>query len=205
METFGERLTRMMKEAGLKDENMAFLLDVNIQRLENLTSGYCSADIDLIKRVAEIFGVSQAYAAAVSDDKEVREGDVKEILVAEKLHPGEVIMRSEDVRYSIYIDKNITHGKDYIGYIMPDDSMVKARLVKGDTLVVRRQMFAENSNVVVVILENGTTVVRRYNRIGNIVTLTCEGDAMKYPPIKIDTTLTKIAIVGRVCECRINL
>ncbi len=204
MEAFGERLIRLMKSAGLNDGNIAYLLGISAQRTENLITGYSEADIDIVKRLAEIFHVSCAYAAGLVDDPNVSENNSKEIFVAEKLDPVNGMMRLKDVVKTVYMDKADIHGKEFLGLIVKDDAMAKARIHEGDTVIVRRQMFANNGDVVAVLTEGGNYIIRRYNRMGNIVVLTAEGDGIKYPPVKIDTTETKFNIIGRVNENRIS-
>lgn len=204
MTSFGERLNTLMKSAGLKEENMVYLLDISTQRLENLLTGYSEADVALVERVASIFDVSSSYAAGLSDKKEVAEANAREIFVAERLDPVSGMMHLKDVTESIYIDKSELHGKDYIGLKVKDDSMVKARMFEGDTVIVRRQQFAETRDVVAVLMGDGDYIIRRYSRTGNIVTLTCEGDGIKYPPIKVDTKEESLKIIGRVTELRVS-
>lgn len=203
MESFCERFKKLMKSAGLSEANMAYLLDISVQRLENLITGYSDADINIVTRVAQIFNTSCAYVLGVDDERKLQE-DAKEILVAEKLDSVSGMMMLKDVVKTVYVDKSSLHGKDYIGLVMKDESMVKARIYKGDTVIVCRQQFANNGDVVVVLGEDGDYIVRRYHRTGNIVVLTSEGDAIKYPPIKIDTSETKFNIIGRVTESRIT-
>ncbi|MBQ6795933.1 MAG: hypothetical protein IJO83_07300 [Clostridia bacterium] len=204
MASFGERLNSLMQSAGLKEENMVYLLGISSQRLENLLTGYSEADVTLVERVASIFDVAPSYAAGLSDKKEVAEANAREIFVAERLDPVSGMMRLKDVTESIYIDKSELHGKDYIGLKVKDDSMAKARIFEGDTVVVRRQQFADSGNVVAVLMEDGSYIIRRYSRKGNIVTLTCEGDGIKYPPIKVDTKEETLRIIGRVTELRVS-
>ena len=205
MESFGERLTKLMRSVGLTDANTALLLNVSKQRLENLLTGYSEADMDAIVRVAEVFNVSCEYAAMLSDVPQVREsGNSKEIIVAEKISPYDGVIMQKDVVGTVFIDRDKMHGKDYFGFIMPDDSMVKARILKNDMLIVRKQHFATNGDIVVAVVDDGDAIVRTYNRTGNVVVLTCEGDSMKYKPIKIDTVETKFNILGKVDEVRIS-
>ena len=205
MESFGERLSKLMRSVGLTEKNLALLLNVSEQRVENLLTGYSEADLDVLVRVAEVFNVSYDYAAARSDDPEVHESsNSKEIFVAERISPYDGVIMQKDVVGTAFVDKSKMHGKEYFGFIMPDDSMVKARILKNDTLIVRRQNFANNGDVVIAVVDDGDAIVRTYNRTGNVVILTCEGDGMKYRPIKIDTTETKFSILGKVDEVRIS-
>ena len=204
MEGFGERLKKLMRSAGLNETSMALLLDISSQRLENIITGYSNADIDIAMRVAEIFGVSYEYAAAISEDPEIKEpGFAKEILVAEKVDPVSGLVKLDDVVGSAYIDREKMHGKEYFGFIMNDDGMKKARIFKGDTVIVRRQNFAANGDVVMAIVDEKDVLVRRYSRMGNVAILTAEGDGLVYKPVKVDTTETKFNIVGRITEVKI--
>lgn len=204
MEAFGDRLKRLMKTAGLTGGNMAYLLSVSAQRMENLLTGYSEADIGIITRVAEIFNVSCAYASGLDDEPQVAEDGAKEIFVAERLDPVSGLMMLKDVIKTVYIDRSRLHGREYMGLVVKDDAMVKARINKGDLVIVRRQGFANNNDVVVVLADNGEYIIRRYNRTGNIVVLTSEGDGIKFPPIKIDTSEVKLNLIGRVDENRIS-
>lgn len=203
MARFEERIKELMKSAGLTDANMAFLLDISLQRLENILTGYSEVGVDVVKRVAEIFNVSVEYVLGLEETSQIGDG-AKEIFVAESLDSVSGMIRLCDVNKTIYIDRADLHGKDYMGLIVKDDSMIKARIYKGDTVVVRRQQFANNGDVVAVSTEDGSYIVRRYQRVGNVVILTSEGDGMKYPPIKIDTAATKFNIIGAVTEVRIT-
>lgn len=205
MESFGERLGRLMRGAGLTEKNMASLLDVSLQRMENLLTDYSDADMDTLARVAEIFNVSFAYVASITDNPKVEEPGAKEVYVAEKLRAGDGVVTQKNVVATIYMEHGEMHGKDYFGLIVKDDAMVKARIFKGDTVVVRRQNFADNGDIVVAMVDDGEEIVRRYKRTGNVVVLTAEGDGMKYETIKVNTEATKLLILGKVCEVRINL
>ncbi len=204
MEGFSERLYKLMRNAALTEKNMASLLGVSEQKIENLLTGYIEADIDTISRIAQIFNVAHSYAAAISDVKMCKEPDkVKEVFIIQKFSDPTGMITRKDIKDTLYMNKEDMHGKEYFALIAPDDSMVKSRIYKDDILIVRRQSFADNGDVVVVIDEE-STLVRRYSRVGNVVTLTAEGDRIKYNNIKIDTTEQKLVIAGKVCEIRVR-
>ncbi len=205
METFGERLGRLMGETGLTYENLALLLDVSTQKIENLVTEYHGPDDRMLARLARIFNVSEAYIACMSDDPMIKEGEfAKEVYVAKCLEDVDGIVMQRDITGTIFLNREEVHGKEFFGYNVKDDSMVKARMLPGDLLVVCRQNYADNGDVVIAKVDDGDEIVRRYNRVGNIVTLTPEGDTMKYKVIKIDTTETKLHILGKVDQVRIN-
>ena len=205
MKTFSERLQELMKQTGLTNANLAKLLDVSEQRAENILTGYSNPDIGILKRVARIFNVSEKYVAGMSEDSRVIEPEfAREVYVATNVRDMDGIVTLKDTIGTAYMNIDEMHGKEYFALVAKDDSMVKSRIMPGDILMVRKQNYADNGDAVIVKVNDEDWIVRRYNRIGNIVTLTPDGDVMKHKVIKIDTTETKLIILGKVCQVRFN-
>lgn len=202
-ESFGERVKRHMDETGLTAANMMKLLNISEMKLENLLTEYTQPDIDILSRLAQIFNVGIGYMAMHTEDPAVKEDpNVKEVYVINGFSDNGSILRKDTVD-TVYINRADTHGKEFYALVAKDDSMVKCRIYKGDMLIVRRQNTAENGDVIVSVLD-GDYVVRRYNRRGNIVTLTAEGDTVKYKTVKIDVTEENFVVLGKVCEVRMR-
>lgn len=205
METFEERLQKLMRSVGLTENNMAKLLDISEQRFENLITGYNQADADILSRLAQIFGVSKAYIAMTTDVPTIMEPEyAKEVFVAERLRKGDGMIMQKDVRETVFLNRDEMHGKEYYGLVAKDDSLVKARIFKDDILIVRRQNTAANGDIIVAMVGDEAEIVRRYHRVGNKVTLSPESDSIKYKTIEVDTEKERFLILGKVCEVRIK-
>lgn len=204
MEDFLKKYRRLCDDTGLTTENMAKLLNVGMACAEGLETGYIEPTAEMLMRLASIFNVSEAYMADFTDDPKCHEDDdAKEVFVVDSLRGSNGIIMKSNIKGIAYMDKKEARGKDYYATIMKDDSMAKARMNKGDILIVQRQSAVSNGEVVVAIVED-EEIVRRYHRMGNIVTLTAEGDSFKYKTLKIDERETKFKVLGVVREVRIK-
>lgn len=207
MSCFRERYLKLKNDAGLTTENMASLLGIGMASARAIETGYINPPAEIIVRLSDIFDVSLSYLFEFTDLPKAHEGyyNAKEIYVAKRLNGENGTVRAADIVGTIFIDRDEMHGKDFTAVVMSDDSMNKARIFKGDTLLVQKQSYADNGNVVVCVLENGDELVRTYHKNGNIVTLSAQGDNFKYPIIKIDLREEKFKIIGKVYEVRIKL
>ncbi len=199
--TFGERLAILRESVGISQEVLAKLTGVSANVIDGYETEYIEPRIGFLTRVAQIFGVSLAYAAMLTDDPSVEEDDsVREVYVAGRLHPGGVVRKS-DIAGTVYIKKEDTHGRDCYALIMPDDSLERARIRKGDVLIVRKQSRAENGDIVVA--EVGERIfVRRYEKVGSIVLLKAE--SARFDTVKIDLKEQEFSVLGRIDEVRIR-
>ncbi len=203
MESFGERMTKLRKGAGLTRNNMAFLLEISEESVEYLETEYSEPNIDILLRLAQIFNVSESYVAMLTDEAEICEdSSVKEIYVVNHFDSNRPVLK-RDIVDSVYMAKKDLHGKEYIAYISDDDAMVRARICKGDTLIIRKQNWASNSDVVVAVF-NDKEIVRRYYKKGSIITLFPESDDPMFQVIETDVNKGDLSIMGVVKEIRVK-
>lgn len=199
--SFGERLALLRESVGISQEVLAKLTGVSESTVEGYETEYIEPRIGFLTRIAQIFGVSLAYAAMLTDDPSVEEDDsVREVYVAQRLNAGGVVRKS-DIAGTVYIKKEDAHGRDCFALIMPDDSLERARIRKGDILIVRKQYHAENGDIVVAETD-GQILVRRYEKKGSIVLLRAE--SAKFDTVKIDVLEKEFAVLGTVAEVRIR-
>ncbi len=202
MEAFSQRLRNLRENVGLSVENLAVLLDMSASAVRCLEEGYNLPTIETLMRISEIFNVSPGYAAMISDDASVCEdSSIKEVYLLDRMHNS----TSGNVVNTVYISRKDMHGKDYSALVMMDDSMTRARIFEGDELIVSRQNYASNGEIVVALMADGREVVRRYMRVGNIVTLVPECDNPKYKTEKVDVSEEAFSVLGIVHEIRISI
>ncbi|WP_313558822.1 helix-turn-helix domain-containing protein [Ruminiclostridium cellobioparum] len=89
---------------------------------------------------------------------------------------------------------------------MNDNSMINVNIMQGDILVVRKQDYAENGDIIVLVTEDNKTLVRRYNKVNNIIILSPENPDFK-PLAYINSTFKSsgIKIIGKAIELRQNI
>lgn len=84
--------------------------------------------------------------------------------------------------------------EEYFALRVQGESMIKAGIMDGDTIVVRRTETAENGQIVVALIEDEATVKRFYRENGQF-RLQPENDTME--PIIVP----EVRILGRVAAC----
>lgn len=116
-----------------------------------------------------------------------------------KVVAGKPIETSEYLEGYITID--YPHPDDYFALRVDGNSMIGARIRDGDTVIVRKQNYADNGDIVVVSV-NGESTVKRYKKTGNIIYLFPENP--DFEPIPV-TEHDKFFIFGKVVEVRARL
>ncbi|MGM9551415.1 MAG: helix-turn-helix domain-containing protein [Clostridia bacterium] len=206
METFGERLYKLRNNSALTREQLGRLIDKSETVIEAYETNYAKPDVFTLIRTAQIFGVNEDYMACMTDDPAVNENlFIKEVFVVKSLERGSGIPKMEDVVGSVFVHRQEMRGDDYYAIYAPDDSMIKSRIQKGDVLLVRRQTYANDGDIVVALIGTEKEIVRRYRREGNTVILASDTPRCGFETKKIDLTEEKFIISGVVEKIIVNL
>ena len=168
---FSENLKKSRLNSGMKVDEIASSLGVSQQTYYNYESGNREPSIENIVVLAKLFGVSADYLFGLTDDTDTKiapQTPIKEstIKVYEKIPAG-----VEDIGTSPYIDeievsKTMVEDDSFFGLIISDNSM-NPEYFDGDTVVVKKQSFAENGDDVVVSINQGDIQIRRVQKIAN--------------------------------------
>lgn len=168
---FSENLKKSRLNSGMKVDEIASSLGVSQQTYYNYESGNREPSIENIVVLAKLFGVSADYLFGLTDDTDTKiapQTPIKEstIKVYEKIPAG-----VEDIGTIPYIDeievsKTMVEDDSFFGLIISDNSM-NPEYFDGDTVVVKKQSFAENGDDVVVSINQGDIQIRRVQKIAN--------------------------------------
>lgn len=168
---FSENLKKSRLNSGMKVDEIASSLGVSQQTYYNYESGNREPSIENIVVLAKLFGVSADYLFGMTDDTDTKiapQTPIKEstIKVYEKIPAG-----GEDIDTIPYIDeievsKTMVEDDSFFGLIISDNSM-NPEYFDGDTVVVKKQSFAENGDDVVVSINQGDIQIRRVQKIAN--------------------------------------
>ncbi len=111
----------------------------------------------------------------------------------------------EKVIRRMYIDRPANDSCTYIGVVVESDSMSRARIFKGDTVIIRKQIAAEDGDIVLASVR-GKSVLRRFHVLNDVVWLEAEGLADD-GPVQFSESLRSprrdIRVYGKVVSvCR---
>ncbi|EKD76276.1 MAG: hypothetical protein ACD_43C00166G0002 [uncultured bacterium] len=105
---------------------------------------------------------------------------------------GYPIEAIEDRTSTITVPKNMVRDKTAYVLKVKGDSMIESLIADGDYVVVEKQDYASNGDIVVALLEDGTATLKEFHREKNYVRL--QPRNVNYKPI----TARNVVIQGKV-------
>lgn len=201
-----------MKKPSLKSSTLA---PVQRQTLEYLRTyiadkGYAPT----LKDIAEFIGVRSPSTAhfhleRLEDKGFIKRGDDSSIELIENLRPelgptavplvgviaaGVPIEAIERGSVMIDLPPNMVEGRGEVFCLeVSGDSMIDAHICDGDVVVIRKQDNADDGEIVVAMLDDGSATLKTYRRLKS-------GKVMLIPanPVLQPITLDKVTIQGKV-------
>jgi len=108
---------------------------------------------------------------------------------------GQPIDSVENIEGEIALDLSFMPKGETFSLKVTGDSMMKAGILDGDVVIVKKQAVANSGEIVVAIVD-GEATVKRYVPEGNRIRLQPEND--EFQPIIVDKRVGEFRIAGRV-------
>ncbi|GAF41230.1 lexA protein [Agrilactobacillus composti DSM 18527 = JCM 14202] len=105
---------------------------------------------------------------------------------------GVPILAVENATEYFPIPPNITDARDVFMLTIHGDSMINAGILNNDKVIVRKQTYADNGDIVIAMTDDDEATCKRFFREQNQYRLQPENDA--YAPIILDS----VTILGKV-------
>lgn len=190
------KLKSLLREKNMTYEDLARKTNLSISTIKKILSGSAKYPrIDTVEVIEKALGINQPIIELPNMQP-----------IGNGLAPlvGQVVA-GIPIETSEYLEGYITidypHPEEYFGLRVNGDSMINARIFPNDILIVHKQSYAENGDIIVASI-NGESTVKRYKIFGESVFLMPENSA--YEPIPIINT-NELFIFGKVVEIRNRL
>ena len=202
------RIKELRKNQKITQEKMSKKIGVARSTLSMYEIEKSEPDNATLLKLADFFGVSVDYLLGretSEEDKKIQSiggFDVPDkylIPVVGKVVAGKPIESPEYIEGYVYIEKH--PADNYFALRVSGDSMINAGIVPGALLIVHKQNYADNGDIIVASID-GESTVKRYKESSGAVFLMPENSA--YSPILI-TDKNEFYIFGKVVEIRINI
>lgn len=200
------RLKEARKAAGLTQQQVADIIGISQNNYSYWENGKVKIDNVSLQRLSEIFGVSVDYLLGRSEMKkapsiqgEVEIGDRYAIPLLGRVVAGVPLESQENLEGYILINRE--PKDEYFALRVNGESMINAGIHHNSILIVHKQPYAENGNVVVAIL-NGEQTVKRFKLYGENIFLMPENPAFEPIPVLKGSDFF---ILGKVVEVRMSL
>lgn len=201
------RIKQLREEKGISQLEFAKKINLTQQSVSAYEKGIREPSLDILKTIADFFGVSTDYILGKSDVR----NPIKNIIPATKLlsipivgrvPAGEPLLASENIEGYLPIDPSmygITNPDDFFFLRVDGDSMNK--IVKnGSYVLIRKQDYAEDGDVVVAIVNGDEeATLKSFKELGNgFVALKPESYSDEFVDRIISLNDTNFKILGKV-------
>ena len=161
----GERIKELRKKAALTQNELSKKVNKSESSVRMWELGRSEPDIDTLNILAEIFSVSTDYITGKSPSPDVTiipgifPLKTKKLPIMGEIACGKPIFAEES--YDGYIDIEEGINADFC-LRAKGDSMIGARIMDGDIVMVKKQDMVQNGEIAVVLIDDEATLKRAY-------------------------------------------
>lgn len=204
----GEIIKLLRQERGLSLQEVADRIGKNRSTVSRWENGHTEKiKREQIKALAMLFGVDEAVFFESERDVIDLKNDTfpYEEFLYETYGPprGEVSaglpVLAEETPWC-YDEKS-----EYFCLKIKGDSMNKLRLCEGDTVLIKKQSYAENNDIAVVVVGDDEATIKKFFKNGNTVMLVPDSTNPKHQVQIYDVAKTNIRILGIAVKNFFNL
>lgn len=161
--TFGENVVRYRELRGLKQKELAELIDVSPSRLNYWEKDKREPDMLLARRIAKVLGVTTDDLIGddnfeLPDHPSILKVTTQRVPLLGEIACGEPIFASEDL--TVMVDAPIPCD---FALRCKGDSMIDARILDGDLVFVRKQDAVDDGAIAAVLIDDEATLKRVYH------------------------------------------
>ena len=199
------RLKILREEKNLTKTELATLLNVKSQSIGQYERGERDLSTEKLIRFANFFGVTTDYLLGVSNTRLSDSADLNNLLhipVLGKIPAGMPVLAVENILKYLPISPDmfsITEEQDLF-FLKVDGESMNNVVANGSYVLVKKQDYAENGNIVVALVNNNDeATLKRYKIIDNqFIMLDPESSFTEFEPIIINLKNQNFRIIGKV-------
>lgn len=200
------RLKHLRKQNGLSQSDLACSFGVAQNTISNWENGKRTFDTKIANKIANFFGVSVDYLLGREDTTdgppEPSVPGSKWVPVLGTVPAGMPIEAVEDILDYEEISPQMAKSGDYFALKIKGQSM-EPKISNGDVIIVRKQDYADNGDIAVVLVNGDEATVKRINISSEGIMLTPNNpdyDPMFFTNSQIEAL--PVTIIGKVVELR---
>lgn len=183
------QIKKRLKEKNMTYEDLSNATNLSISTIKKILSGTAKFPrVDTIELIEKALGINQVPDIGVFPIGNARIPLVGQVVAGIPVETSEYL--------ESYITVDYPHPEEYFALRVNGDSMIGVGIKPNDILVVKKQNYADNGDIVVASI-NGESTVKRYRIVDEHIFLMPENS--KYMPIAVKENLF---IFGKVVEIR---
>ena len=153
--------------------------------------------MDKISIMSEMFDVPISYF--FEDFKTIQDSRLP---IIGSISCGDGVIAYEEIKGYEEVPSSWLNGGEYFFVRAKGDSMINARIMDGDLLLIRRQDDVENGEIAAVLIDDEIVLKRVYKTNGTII---LQSENPKYQPIVVQKSDMKdVRIIGKLKKVILN-
>ncbi len=128
------------------------------------------------------------------EDETFLEGDSIQLPIAGLITAGYPIEAIEDRTEMLTVPRELARRPDCFVLKVKGDSMVESLIDDGDYVVMQKQDYASDGDIVVALLDDGSATLKEYHKEKNYIRL--QPRNQNYKPIKVKNVVIQGKVVG---------
>jgi repressor LexA len=143
----------------------------------------------------QILGANRPSASTDdSRDESYLEGSALQLPIAGLITAGAPIEAIEDRTEMLTVPRELASRPDCYVLKVKGDSMIESFIDDGDFVVVNKQDYAKDGDIVVALLDDGSATLKEFHKEKQFVRLQPRNP--KYPPIRVKNVVIQGKVVG---------
>lgn len=199
----GQKIKQLRKTHKLTQEELAKILDVKPTAVSAWELGRNKPLMDKLDMMAHYFGVPISYFFEENQIKESKNHiRFVKLPIVGTISCGNGVVAYDDIEGYEDVPSSWLNGGEYFFLRAKGDSMINARIVDGDLLLIRKQDDVENGEIAAVLID-GDAVLKRVYKTNDAIILQSENP--KYQPIILAKgDMGNIRIIGKLKKVVLN-
>lgn len=198
----GEKIKEFRLKRGMSQEELADLLGTTKQTVSRYETGERKANQDVLFKLSEIFKVSIDDFFPSKKENEVKSIVFTKLPIVGAVSCGNGVLAYQEIEGYEEVPSSWLNGGEYFFLRAKGDSMINARIMDGDLLLIRRQDDVENGEIAVVLIDDEAVLKRVYKTGDNVI---LQSENPKYQPIILTKgDMGNIRIIGKLKKVVLN-
>jgi len=200
----GEKIKEFRLKRGMSQEELAHLLGTTKQTVSRYETGERKANQDILFKLSEIFNVSIDDFFPSKKETVLKTVNLTftKLPVVGSVSCGNGVLAYQEIEGYEEVPTSWLNGGEYFFLRAKGDSMINARIMDGDLLLIRRQDDVENGEIAAVLIDGEAVLKRVYKTNGTII---LQSENPKYQPIVLQKDNMKdVRIIGKLKKVVLN-
>jgi len=194
-EIFAENFKQYREKSDKTTSELAEALGVAQSTISDWENAKKMPRAGALEKISEYFKINKSDLL-LDKNENIAEGksEIAMLPIVAKISCGNGVVAYENIEGYVATPREWLNGGEYIYVRAKGDSMINARIMDGDLLLIRRQEEVENGEIAAVLVDDEALLKRVYKTENALI---LQSENPHYPPIVLDENYN-VRIIGKL-------